>query len=128
MPDAINAPGEGENRQEGDVMAGDRRIARADTALPDWYASDAAYRPVPIVWFGGALVMQVIALPLVAWVALSLLGLGSLATAVFLSISTGLVWRFTWQRGMRSAGKGWQFATGGMLVFFLAVSLIGLYG
>ncbi len=128
MPDDFNIPDEEASRQEGDVMAGDRRIARADTALPDWYASDAAYRPVPIVWFGGALVMQVIALPLLAWVALSLIGLGPLATAVFLCISTGLVWRFTWERGMRSAGAGWQFATGAMLVFFLAISVIGLFG
>ncbi len=117
-----------EPHEEGDIMAGDRRIARADTALPDWYASDAAYRPIPIVWFGGALVMQVVALPVVAWIALMLAGLGPLATTAFLMLTTGFIWHFTWERGMQGAAKGWQIATGTMLLFFFAVGVIGLFG
>ncbi|WP_379546828.1 hypothetical protein ACFCW2_12525 [Qipengyuania sp. DSG2-2] len=109
-------------------MAGDRRIARADCALPDWYASDAAYRPVPIVWFGGALVMQVIALPVIAWIALMLAGLGPLATATLLMLATGFIWHFTWKRGMHGAATGWQIVTGAMLLFFLAIGMIGLFG
>ena len=49
-----------DGEREDDIMAGERRISRTDTALPDWYVSDAAYRPIPIAWFAGALVLQVL--------------------------------------------------------------------
>ena len=116
------------DKEEGDVMAGDRRIARTDTALPDWYASDAAYRPIPIVWFGGALVMQVVAIPVIAWLSLALIGFGPIVTTAFLLLASGFLWQFTWERGMQDAAVGWQIATGASLMFFLAIGVIGLFG
>jgi hypothetical protein len=51
-----------------DIMAGERRISRTDTALPDWYVSDAAYRPIPIAWFAGALILQVLLQPAIVYI------------------------------------------------------------
>lgn len=93
-------------------MAGDRRLSRPDSALPDSILPDAAYRPVPIAWFAAAFLVQmgvlfalfVMLLGYSGWVTI---GLSTLATA-------GLaVW--TWERGMRDAGRGWQIATAIML-------------
>ena len=113
--------------QEGDIMAGDRRIARADTALPDWYASDAAYRPIPIVWFGGALVLQAIAQPAVAFVALSVLGLSAWIALILAALVTAVIWRYVWAKGMAGAGAGWRWATILTLLLFLGITGLGLF-
>ncbi|MDP5102540.1 MAG: hypothetical protein NWP98_01280, partial [Erythrobacter sp.] len=71
----------------GDIMAGDRRIARTDTALPDWYVPDASYRPVPIAWFAAAILIQTVAISVIffalinksGWLTLALAGAASLA-------------------------------------------------
>lgn len=107
-------------------MAGDRRIARTDTALPDWYASDTAYRPIPIVWFAGALILQVIAQPVLFFGLHFGLGLGSLLTFAFAMLASGLIWHMTWERGMAQASTAWRIATGLMLVFLLSVTALGL--
>ena len=117
----INTP------NEGDIMADDRRIARADTALPDWYASDTAYRPIPIVWFAGAMILQVTAQPAIVFLALTMLGLPAIITfaiAVLASFAIGFI---TWKRGMAWAAMGWRISTLTMLAFFLVVTALGLF-
>ena len=66
--------------KEEDIVYDDRRISRPDSSLPDWYASDAAYRPIPIVWFAGALILQIIAMPAVFLISAVALGLSPLVT------------------------------------------------
>ena len=112
--------------EEGDIMAGDRRIARADTALPDWYASDTHYRPIPIVWFAGALLLQVITQPVVVFLGLGLLGLSPLGVLALALLATGLIWHNTWERGMSVASGVWKAATFAMLAFFLGITALGL--
>ena len=125
MPDDRNEPGE---PNEGDVMAGDRRIARADTALPDWYASDAAYRPIPIAWFAGALVLQVVAQPASVMLFWVLFGLPRLAVVAIALLISGMIWQFTWERGMSGAGRPWQWATGLTLAFFFGITALSMLG
>ncbi|MXO95759.1 hypothetical protein GRI34_04905 [Erythrobacter aquimaris] len=125
MPDDRNEPGE---PNEGDVMAGDRRIARADTALPDWYASDAAYRPIPIAWFAGALVLQVVAQPASVMLFWGLFGLPRLAVVAIALLISGMIWQFTRERGMSGAGRPWQWATGLMLAFFFGITALSMLG
>ena len=125
MPDDRDDP---EEANEGDVMAGDRRIARTDTALPDWYASDAAYRPIPIAWFAGALVLQVVTQPAAVMLFWGLLGLPRLAVVAIALLITGMIWQFTWDRGMHGAPKPWQWATGVMLGFFLGITALSMLG
>ena len=112
--------------EEGDIMAGDRRIARTDTALPDWYASDTHYRPIPIVWFAGALLLQVITQPVVVFLGLGLLGLSPLVVLALALLTTGLIWHHTCERGMSVASGVWKAATFAMLAFFLGITALGL--
>ena len=110
---------------EDDIMAGERRISRTDTALPDWYVSDAAYRPIPIAWFAGALVLQVILQPAIVYLGWA----GGSSTGFMLACAigtTGLIWNLTQRRGMAEASLAWRAATIVMLLFFLAISVIAL--
>ena len=127
MPDPQNEEIEQfDEPKEGDIMAGDRRIARTDTALPDWYASDTHYRPIPIVWFAGALLLQVVAQPAVVFIGLGLFGLSPLLVFAAALLATGFIWHHTWERGMSGASSAWKAATFAMLVFFLAITALGL--
>ena len=125
MPDEKDEP---EDANEGDVMAGDRRIARTDTALPDWYASDAAYRPIPIAWFAGALVLQVVTQPAIVMLLWGWIGLPRLVVVAGALLASGMIWQFTWDRGMHGAPKPWQWATGVMLGFFLGITALSMLG
>ncbi|WP_100258865.1 hypothetical protein [Qipengyuania seohaensis] len=125
MPDDEEEP---DGTKEGDVMAGDRRIARTDTALPDWYASDAAYRPIPIAWFAGALVLQVVAQPATVMLFWGLFGLPRLAVVAIALLISGMIWQFTRDRGMSGAAKPWQWATGLMLAFFFGITALSMLG
>ncbi len=114
----------GQEQGEGDIMAGDRRLSRPDSALPDWYMSDAAYRPIPIVWFAGAMMAQVIAQPI------AFLVTGSLNFPAWLMIATAalvsvLIGKWAWKRGIGGAGMGWKIVTICMLVFFMGFSVLG---
>ncbi|MEL7188112.1 MAG: hypothetical protein AAGK17_01055 [Pseudomonadota bacterium] len=96
-----------------DIMAGDRRLSRPDSSLPDWEMPDAAYRPVPIVWFTGAfflhfIVSSAILMILANQPAWAPIGLSALAG--------GAVFKWTWDRGMSAARFGWRLATTIMLV------------
>ena len=109
------------NPRDEDVMAGDRRISRPDTLLPDWEIPDAAYRPIPIVWFTGALLLQMFGLAALAAVLVETLeaipsgqsGWVLLAMTAAFSLAVGM---WTWDRGMRSASRGWRIATALMMI------------
>lgn len=108
--------------REEDIVYGDRRISRPDSQLPDWEVPDAAYRPVPIVWFTGAffahlfvlIILSVILMAQPAWLVIGICG-----------VATGAIGQWTWNRGMRDAGLGWKVATVAMLavnLFFAAAA------
>ncbi len=107
---------------EGDIMAGDRRLARADTALPDWHIPDASYRPIPIAWFAAAFLMQMVALTVLF---LMLLGQSGWVTIIICGLATLVLGMWTWERGMHAAGRGWQTATVLMLAAQFALVCLG---
>ena len=123
MPDRDTANGDWPDPREEDIVYGDRRISRPDVSLPDWDVPDSAYRPVPIVWFTGALFVTMFALGLVAVVFASTSGWLTLVIAALAAIAIG---DWTWRRGMKSAGTGWKVATVVMLAFQLAVLWLGV--
>ena len=110
--------------REEDIVYDDRRISRPDTSLPDWYASDTAYRPIPIVWFAGALILQVIAMPVVFLLGAMWLALPPLLTVAVALLVSGFVWHIAMARGLRSASISWRFATGTMLAFFFGITAL----
>lgn len=107
---------------EGEIMAGDRRLARPDNALPDWHMPDASYRPVPIAWFAAAFLIQMVVLFVLF---LMLLGSSGWVTIVMASIATLAIGGWTWERGMKNAGPGWQIATLAMLALQWAFVSLG---
>ena len=113
---------EPQENENGDVVFEDRRIARPDTALPDWYAPDAHYRPIPITWFAGAFLIQMIVLFVIF---IGLLSFNGLFTIAFSCLATGSIGKWTWDRGMSHAGKGWQVATILVLALQLGLSVLG---
>lgn len=103
--------------REQDIMAGDRRISRPDASVPDWEVPDTSYRPVPIVWFTGAFIGHLIiahAIMLVLW------SLGPWPVFGAAALAAGAIGKWTWDRGMSSAGSGWRFAT----IAILCVNLL----
>ncbi len=94
-------------------MAGDRRISRPDASLPDWEVPDSSYRPIPIVWFTGALILQMIAIYAVFVIFLSQNGFITIGLAAMI---TGMIGGWTWKRGMKDAGSGWRTSTIAMLL------------
>lgn len=105
------------NPDDGDVMAGDRRISRPDTALPDWHNPDASYRPIPIAWFAGAFLLQMVTLTVIFVALASVHGFVTIAAA---GLATGMIGAWTWRRGMHSAPRGWRIAT----IVALSIQLI----
>ncbi len=112
------------NPREEDIMAGDRRLSRPDSSLPDWEMPDTAYRPVPIVWFTGAFFLHFVASSVIL---VALLSLSPTATIVLSALAGGAVLKWTWDRGMNSAGNGWKVATfimiGVNVLYVIAVAL-----
>jgi hypothetical protein len=104
------------NPRKQDIMAGERRLSRPDSALPDWHLPDAAYRPIPIAWFAAAFLAQMVVLYALFML---LIGQSGWLTIGLGSLVTGLICQWTWQRGMQRAPRGWQVAT----VLFLIVQL-----
>ena len=92
---------------EDDIMAGDRRISRPDSRMPDWYIPDASYRPIPIAWFAAAVLIQAVAMYAIfialnaksGWLIIAVAGLASLA-----------IYFWSMDRGLKSAGFGWKIA------------------
>jgi hypothetical protein len=105
----------------GDILAGDRRLSRPDASLPDWEVPDSAYRPVPIVWFTGAMILQMLVLGVLFF---ALLGANGLYTIVAGSAATGTIGAWTWRRGMAAAAAPWRFMTVAMLALQLAFVIL----
>lgn len=104
-------------------MAGDRRLSRPDASLPDWEVPDTAYRPIPIVWFTAAMIVQLVAL---TGLVVLLAQASGLYTAVISGVLTGVIGAWTWQRGMADAALGWRIATVLVLVGQLGFVLFSL--
>lgn len=108
--------------REEDIMAGDRRLSRPDSALPDWHIPDAKYRPIPIAWFAAAFLVQMVVL-FVLFIAT--LGQTGWLTVALSALVTGALGKWTWDRGMNNAGTGWKVATILMLCAQLAFVCLG---
>jgi len=106
-------------------MAGDRRLSRPDASLPDWEVPDSAYRPIPIVWFTAAMLVQMAALSGVFWL---LASAPRLYTVLLAGLITGAIFAWTWARGMRAATLGWRAATIAVLTGQLGFILLALAG
>jgi hypothetical protein len=109
--------------REQDIMAGDRRISRPDSALPDWYISDAAYRPIPIAWFAAAIILQSIAIFAIAFL---LAGSDAWLTLVLCALASVGIAVWTMHRGLACAARGWTIAlviVMGVQFLFVALGL-----
>ncbi|QFT77872.1 hypothetical protein [Erythrobacter sp. THAF29] len=103
------------NPREEDIVYGDRRISRPDASLPDWEMPDTAYRPIPIVWFTGAFLPHLF----ISGVLLAILSFDRWPSFVLSSVVAAVLWKWTWDRGMKTAASGWKVATVAMLLFQL---------
>ncbi|RGP40544.1 hypothetical protein BPTFM16_00829 [Altererythrobacter insulae] len=121
MPDELKTERRPPNPREEDIMAGDRRISRPDASLPDWEVPDTSYRPIPIVWFAGAFLLQMVVL-FVIFVVLA--GQPGVLTIVAAGLVTGAIGAWTWERGMKDAGGSWKAAT--FIVLALQFGLVCL--
>ena len=108
--------------REEDIYAGDRRVSRPDSALPDWHIPDAKYRPIPIAWFAAAFLVQMVVL---FTIFVALVSQSGWITIILSSLATGALGMWTWERGMKDASNGWQIATIVMLVLQLAFVCLG---
>ena len=103
-----------------DIMAGDRRLSRPDASVPDWEVPDTSYRPIPIVWFTGAFLIHLMA---VMAILVALGRFGPWFTVPAAAMAAGVIGAWTWERGMKSAGAGWKFATVLFLLFNILFAL-----
>lgn len=108
--------------REEDIYAGDRRLSRPDSALPDWHIPDAAYRPIPIAWFAAAFLLQMTLLFAIFVVLIEQSGWVTIALS---ALATGALGKWTWERGMKDAGNGWRVATALMLAVQLSFVCLG---
>lgn len=108
--------------REEDIMAGDRRLSRPDASLPDWEVPDTSYRPIPIVWFTSALIVQTVSLT----AALFLFAFSPPLVTALAGLLTGAVGAWTWRRGMSGASLAWRAATIIMLGALLALVLLAV--
>ena len=111
------------NPREEDIYAGDRRMSRPDSALPDWHIPDAQYRPIPIAWFAAAFLLQMLILFVMFVI---LLGQSGWLTIALSALASGAIGKWTWDRGMRDAGRGWQITTIAMLLIQFGFIAIGV--
>lgn len=119
-----NSDGDGDDAiEQADIMAGDRRIARADSALPDSIVPDASYRPVPIAWFAATFLLQMVTLTVLF---VTLLTASGWLTIVFAGAATLGLGAWTWDRGMKTASAGWRIATVLMLAFQFGFVCLGV--
>jgi len=95
----------------------ERNKPRTDTALPDSLMPDAAYRPIPIAWLAGAMILHGIAVCIVYAIFYSKDGWFTVAGGLLVTI---YILSLTWKRGMSDAGIGWRVAT----VTLLGINLV----
>lgn len=107
---------------EADIMAGDRRISRPDSRLPDWYIPDTAYRPIPIAWFAAAILIQTVVISAIFFVLIAKSGWLTLALA---GVASALILLWSWDRGLGRAGWGWQSATVAVMLVQLGFIALG---
>lgn len=106
---------------KGDIRVGDRRLSRPDASLPDWEVPDSAYRPVPIVWFTGAMILQMLVLGMLFF---ALLWANGLYTVIAGSAASGAIGAWTWRRGMAAAAAPWRVMTVAMLALQLGFVIL----
>lgn len=109
--------------REEDIMAGDRRISRPDSSLPDWYISDAKYRPIPIAWFAAAILMHAVVVTAIAYVLFYSSAWLTLALGIVASVG---IYQWAWTRGIGGAGRGWQIAMAVVMTFHLGIVALGV--
>lgn len=119
MPDR---KGDFPDPREEDIYAGDRRISRPDSAIPDWHIPDAKYRPIPIAWFAAAFLVQMVVLFAIFILLINQTGWLTIALS---SLATGVIGKWTWERGMRDASNGWRIATLFVLIAQLVFVCLG---
>jgi len=107
--------------REEDIVYGDRRLSRPDASLPDWEVPDTAYRPIPIVWFTGALIAE---FALVGILLMLLWNSGGWLLIMLATLGTAGIALWTWERGMKHAGPAWKVATAVILAGLLALTCI----
>jgi len=72
------------------------------------------YRPIPIVWFAGAWVVQVLALVILFLLLMNKAALFTIAATAWSSLGIG---KWTFGRGMSGASTAWKAATVAALLF-----------
>ena len=123
MPDAEGSGRYPDPREE-DIIYEDRRISRPDASLPDWEVPDSTYRPLPIVWFTGALLLQAFGQGILLAISHAWLGLPPALTVAIALLASGLIWQHTMLRGMESASFAWRLALALMLAFFFSLTAL----
>lgn len=109
-----------------DIVYEDRRISRPDASLPDWESPDTAYRPIPIVWFAGALITQVVGQAAIFLLFRHLWGFSELAVIAIAFAASILVWEVGMKRGLSTASLAWRVATFAILAFFFALTALSV--
>ncbi|MCP5397025.1 MAG: hypothetical protein H6918_09915 [Sphingomonadaceae bacterium] len=89
------------------------------------FMPEGAYRPVPIVWLGGAWFVQVAVLMVLFFL---LLGKAAWFTIAAAGLATYGIHHWTWARGMKDAGTGWKVLTVLALGFNLALVVLARLG
>jgi hypothetical protein len=94
-------------REEG-INIGNRRASRPDSVQPGWHIPEAVYHTVPIAWFAAAFMLQLVVLTILFVMLLETSGCVTIMLTGLATLALG-VW--PWERGMRTASRGWQTAT-----------------
>ncbi|MBX7493064.1 hypothetical protein K3163_07570 [Qipengyuania sp. 1NDW9] len=110
--------------REEDIIYDDRRISRPDVSLPDWEVPDSTYRPVPIVWFTRALILQIILQPVLFAVLAGLLGLPRVILGGTALLLTAMIGFHAWESGIQNSARGWRIATFLILAVTLGLTLL----
>ena len=109
-----------------DIVYEDRRISRPDASLPDWESPDTTYRPIPIVWFTGALITQVVGQAAIFLLFGHWLRFSDFAVIAIAFAASVLVWEVGMKRGLSTALRAWRIATFVILAFFFGLTALSV--
>ena len=109
--------------REEDIVYDGRRISRPDSSMPDWYIPDTQYRPIPIAWFAAAIIIQTVVISAVFFILINKSGWLTIALGAGAS---AVIYAWSWDRGIKSAGSGWQTATGVVMALQFALICLGV--